>query len=58
MSEKLIGIGVLVVLIGFVLVIAGSILTAIKSKKGKIEWSVVGLIGPSPLDLALVEICC
>lgn len=48
MQEQLIPIGILVILVGFALVVIGSILTAFKGK-AKTEWGFFGLIGPFPI---------
>jgi len=42
-------IGILVILIGFALVIVGSILTLLKSKQTKTEGGFVFFIGPFPI---------
>jgi uncharacterized protein (TIGR00304 family) len=49
MSEHLISIGIFIILIGFALVIIGSLLTTFKSKQVKAESGGVILIGPFPI---------
>lgn len=50
--EQLIPIGIIVILIGFALVVIGSILATSKSKDAKVEWAVGGFIGPIPFGFA------
>lgn len=47
--EQLISIGILIIFIGFMLVIAGSILSALKSKKTKVGGGGIIFIGPFPI---------
>lgn len=42
----MVAIGLLTVIVGFALVMIGSLLQA---KGGKVEWATVGFIGPFPL---------
>ena len=51
-TESLIGIGILVILIGFALVLIGSFLA---SKDGKVEGAFVGFIGFIPIGFATSE---
>jgi len=52
--EQLIPTGILVIIIGFILVITGSVLMALKSK-AKAEWAFGGFIGPLPFGWATKE---
>lgn len=55
MEEQLIPIGIVVILIGFTLLIIGSVLSALKSKQGKIEGGGIIFIGPIPIVGATSE---
>lgn len=54
MEEQLIPIGILVMMIGLILVIVGSILTALKSKT-KTEWAVGGILWFIPFGFGTKE---
>lgn len=54
MRDQLILIGIIVVFIGFLLIITGSILTAMKSKT-KTEWAVGGILWFIPFGFGTKE---
>jgi len=49
MLEKMVGIGMTLILIGFVLVFAGLILSAMRTKEARAEGGFVLFIGPLPI---------
>lgn len=45
MNQNIILLGTVLIFIGFILIILGSVLS---TKQGKVEWAVGGFIGPIP----------
>lgn len=50
-AEQLIGIGIIVIVIGFILIITGSLLAASKGKS-RSNFAIVGFLGPLPFGAA------